>query len=126
MSVWTSEAGVRAETFAEPHNGEWVPVIQWSDGREMLKPAQSEAAAIAMADEVARQVLHPWYVQSLTPAAIRAARDTLGITQAEFARWLGYADPSRISNLERGVRIPSTAVLLLIEAYLAGYRRPAW
>ena len=61
----------------------------------------------------------------MTPAAIRAARDTLGITQAEFARWLGYADPSRISNLERGVRIPSTAVVLLIEAYLAGYRRPA-
>ena len=59
----------------------------------------------------------------MTPAAIREARQSLGLSQAEFAQWLGYPIAARVSELERGTRKPGKAVVLLIEAYLSGYRR---
>ena len=62
-------------------------------------------------------------VPDMTPAAVLAARQSLGLTQAEFASWLGYPLAARVSELERGVRSPGAAVVLLIEAYLSGYRR---
>lgn len=62
----------------------------------------------------------------MTPATIREARQTLGLSQAQLAPLLGYADKSRISELERGERQPGGAVLLLLQAYLAGYRPADW
>lgn len=62
----------------------------------------------------------------MTPAEIRAARHNLGLTQADFARLLGYSGKSRIAELEAGTRKPGGAVIRLIVAYAAGYRPPDW
>lgn len=62
----------------------------------------------------------------MTPSAIKHARATLGLTQAQLAPLLGYSDKARISELERGAINPGPAVLLLLRAYLGGYRPEAW
>lgn len=64
--------------------------------------------------------------QIMTPAQIREARQSLGLTPPEAARLLGYADRARISEIEHGRRQPSAAVLLLLKAYLDGYRPADW
>jgi transcriptional regulator with XRE-family HTH domain len=58
----------------------------------------------------------------MTPAEVKQARSDLGLTQAEMAKWLGYPIASRVSELERGTRKPGAAVVLLLRAYLDGYR----
>jgi transcriptional regulator with XRE-family HTH domain len=63
---------------------------------------------------------------NMTPAEILRARLTLGLTQAELAPLLGYSDVARVSELERGVRQPGTAVLRLLCAYLDGYMPTDW
>ena len=62
----------------------------------------------------------------MTPADIRQARQSLGMSQSQLAALLGYGDKTRISELETGTRQPGAAVLLLLAAYLAGYRPAAW
>ena len=62
----------------------------------------------------------------MTPTDIKEARQSLGLTQSQIAPLLGYADKTRISELERGVREPGSAVVLLLRAYLAGYRPDGW
>lgn len=62
----------------------------------------------------------------MTPAEIRTARQSLGLTQAQFALLLGYGAKSRIAELENGARAPSGAVVRLIRAYLDGYRPADW
>ena len=59
----------------------------------------------------------------MTPDQFRQARQSLGLSQAELAAWLGYGDKSRVSEIERGLRDPGPAVLILMEAYLSGWRR---
>lgn len=59
----------------------------------------------------------------MTPDEFRAARQSLGLTQAQMAEWLGYGNVMRISEIERGLRDPGPAVLILMEAYLSGWRR---
>jgi DNA-binding transcriptional regulator YiaG len=61
----------------------------------------------------------------MTPHEIREARRKLGLTQAEMANWLGYGSKDRVSEIERGTRRPSGAVVLLLRAYLDGYRPAA-
>ena len=58
----------------------------------------------------------------MTPTEIRQARLALGLTQLQLAEWLGYPDKARVSELERGIRQPGAAVVLLLRAYLDGYR----
>jgi transcriptional regulator with XRE-family HTH domain len=65
-------------------------------------------------------------VKQVTPAAIREARHTLGLTQAELARALGYGSVSRVAELERGARVPGGCVVRLLQAYLDGYRPADW
>jgi DNA-binding transcriptional regulator YiaG len=62
----------------------------------------------------------------MTPAEIRTARESLGLDQAQMAPLLGYTAQPRVSELERGVRTPSDAVLRLLRSYLDGYRPPDW
>jgi DNA-binding transcriptional regulator YiaG len=64
--------------------------------------------------------------EQMSPAEILRARLMLGLTQAQLAPLLGYRDVTRVSELERGVRKPSAAVLRLLRAYLDGYRPPDW
>ncbi len=55
----------------------------------------------------------------MTPAEIKAARLRLGMTQAELAEALGYAHKQSISDLERGVNKPPTAVQMLLKMLIA-------
>lgn len=62
----------------------------------------------------------------MTPNEIRDALKTLGLTQRQAAPLLGYGDQSRISDLVCGREKPGAAVVLLLRAYLDGYRPPDW
>lgn len=62
----------------------------------------------------------------MTPSEIRQARKSLGLTQAAFAAVIGYQDKTAVSAIEAGARNPSPPVILLIRAYLDGYRPPDW
>jgi DNA-binding transcriptional regulator YiaG len=63
---------------------------------------------------------------AMTPAEIKATRLSFGLDQKDMATMLGYSTPARVSELERGVRVPSDAVLRLLRSYLDGYRPPDW
>lgn len=53
----------------------------------------------------------------MTPTELRTARETLGLTQAEFADALGLGAQARISHMENGGTItPRTA--LMVQALL--------
>ena len=62
----------------------------------------------------------------MSPCEIRAARRSLGLTQAQLAAMLGYARSDRVSEIERGIEQPSAAVRRLLQAYLDGYRPVDW
>lgn len=62
----------------------------------------------------------------MTPAEIKQARQTLGLTQSQIAPLLGYGASTRITELESGARTPSAAVMRLLSAYLDGYRPDDW
>ncbi len=61
----------------------------------------------------------------MTPAEIKQARLTLGLTQDELGAWLGYSPGPRVSELECGVKRPSGAVVTLLRLYLAGIKPPS-
>jgi transcriptional regulator with XRE-family HTH domain len=62
----------------------------------------------------------------MTPADFRAARLSLGLTQAQLAAVMGYSGQSRIAEIETGARNPSHAAQRLMDAYVAGYRPDDW
>ena len=62
----------------------------------------------------------------MTPSELKQSRQSLGLTQAQLAPLLGYGDKTRISELEVGTREPGGSVVLLMRAYLAGYRPKDW
>jgi DNA-binding transcriptional regulator YiaG len=62
----------------------------------------------------------------MTPAEIRAARETLGLTQGEFARVMGVNGPAYVSAWEAGTRRPTGPAVRLMRAYLSGYRPDDW
>lgn len=62
----------------------------------------------------------------MTPTEFKQARQSLGLSPEEAATLLGYGNRSRVYEIEGGSRRPSKAVLLLLEAYLAGYRPEGW
>ena len=62
----------------------------------------------------------------MTPAEIRAARKALGLTQQQAAEVLDYGEKSRISDIETGRKPPGPRFVLLLQAYLAGYRPDCW
>lgn len=61
----------------------------------------------------------------MTPADFAAGRHALGLTQAQLAAVMGYGNKARISEIERGERLPPLAERLL-RAYLDGYRPDDW
>ena len=62
----------------------------------------------------------------MTPAEIRAARETLGLTQAQLARVMGMRGQVSISEWESGTRSPTAAASRLLLAYMDGYRPKDW
>lgn len=61
----------------------------------------------------------------MTPAEIKQARQTLGLSAAQMAPLLGYGAPSRIYEIESS-RKAGAAVVLLLRAYLDGWRWADW
>jgi len=68
----------------------------------------------------------PRTIADMTPEAFKQARQSLGLSQSEAARVLGYGDKARVSEIESGKRNPGDAVVRLLRAYLAGYRSDDW
>lgn len=66
---------------------------------------------------------------SLTRARFRELRLSLGLTQPELARVLGYADRMNVALMENpspsGRDVPP-AIARLMQAYAAGYRPDDW
>jgi len=65
----------------------------------------------------------------MTPAEFRAARKTLGLTQAQCAtalRMTGSRSVQTISEWETGRRAPSAMAAELMRVWLAGYRPADW
>ena len=62
----------------------------------------------------------------MTPAEVRAARQSLGLTQDQLAAWLMMgADGKRaVRRWEAGDRDISGPAWVAIQAFLAGYRPP--
>lgn len=62
----------------------------------------------------------------MSPDEIKHARKVLGLTQAQMAVVMGYADKTRISHIEAGREKISRQAELLLRAYLDGYRPDGW
>lgn len=62
----------------------------------------------------------------MTPKQLCAARKSLGLTPAQIAPLLGYSSTSRVYEIENGRRNPSAAAIMLLRAYLDGYRPEDW
>ena len=62
----------------------------------------------------------------MTPAEIKQARKSLGLTAAKLAALLGYSGPSSVYDIEAGRQRASETVTRLLRAYLDGYRPADW
>lgn len=64
----------------------------------------------------------------MTPAEIKQARASLGLTQDQLAAVVGIGARGKqtVSAWERGVFAPSAQTARLIRAYLDGYRPEDW
>jgi DNA-binding transcriptional regulator YiaG len=64
----------------------------------------------------------------MTPDEFKTIRRTLGLTQPELARVLGYASRNGVAILESAAsgRVASAQVERLMRAYEAGYRPSDW
>lgn len=62
----------------------------------------------------------------MTPTQIKDTRQSLGLTAKQMAVALGYSAASRIYEIESGTRTPGKAVVMLLQAYMAGYRPIDW
>lgn len=66
----------------------------------------------------------------MTPAEIKQARQSLGLSVADLARMLD-TDPQTVRRMEqtedaRTFRRPAPRMVRLIEAYISGYRPADW
>lgn len=65
----------------------------------------------------------------MTPADLKAARHTLGLSLTQMARLLGYCGThgaQQVRKMESGGRAIREAQALLVRAYLDGYRPQDW
>lgn len=62
----------------------------------------------------------------MTPAEFKQARQSLGLSGRDLAPLLGYSRAASIYDIEAGRQVPGAAVLLLLRAYLDGYRPADW
>jgi len=66
----------------------------------------------------------------MTPAEIKQARHTLGLSVADLARLLD-TDPQTVRRMEQNesastFRRPAPRMVRLLQAYMMGYRPPDW
>ena len=65
----------------------------------------------------------------MTAAEFKALRQSLGLTQIQLAKILGYATRERVAGIELETRTARQVPALLgrlMRAYEAGYRPPDW
>jgi DNA-binding transcriptional regulator YiaG len=65
----------------------------------------------------------------MTPANLKAARHTLGLSLSQMARFLGYTGKHaslQVRDMESGRRTIRPAQTRLVQAYLDGYRPADW
>jgi DNA-binding transcriptional regulator YiaG len=62
----------------------------------------------------------------MTPAEIKQARQTLGLTARQLAPLIGYKSLASVYNIESAREKAGGAVIRLLQAYLDGYRPPDW
>lgn len=65
----------------------------------------------------------------MKPNQLKSARETLGLSQSQLARLVGYSGANvgqRISAMETGVRPVAGHVARLVAAYLDGHRPADW
>jgi hypothetical protein len=61
----------------------------------------------------------------MTPAEIKQARQSLGLSAVQMAPLLGYGAASRVYEIETSKQA-GAAVVRLLRAYLDGYRPADW
>lgn len=69
------------------------------------------------------------YIMGMTTEDFRTARKTLGLTQAQFAKMLGYSGKRGaqvVSDIERSKAPITPTVERLVVAYLSGWRPNDW
>ena len=59
----------------------------------------------------------------MTPTELKQARQSLGLTQLQLAEWMGVSDRT-VKHWEAGSRNADATAVLLLKAYLDGYRQP--
>lgn len=59
----------------------------------------------------------------MTPAELKQARQSLGLTQHQFSEWMGVSVRT-VKHWEAGTRNADDTAILLLAAYLNGYRQP--
>jgi DNA-binding transcriptional regulator YiaG len=57
----------------------------------------------------------------MTPTELKQARQSLGLTQLQLAEWMGVSDRT-VKHWEAGSRNADATAVLLLTAYLDGYR----
>ena len=62
----------------------------------------------------------------MTGDEIKQARRRLGLTQAEFAKVMGFTGKSYVSRIETAPDPLSRTSIRLLNAYLEGYRPRDW
>jgi len=62
----------------------------------------------------------------MTGDDIKHARKQLGLTQAEFARMVGYSGKTYVCDIEAGRYAVAPPVQRLVGIYLSGYRPDDW
>lgn len=62
----------------------------------------------------------------MTAEEFKEIRIGLGLTQAQIAKVLGYGQPVRVAEFERGAKNISPLLDRLMRAYAAGYRPEDW
>jgi len=62
----------------------------------------------------------------MTPDQVRDARKALGLTQTQLARVMKLRGNASVSDWETGVRNIGPCYVLLLRAYLDGYRPDDW
>ena len=60
----------------------------------------------------------------MTPAEFRAAREILGLTQAEIAPYLGLGSYARVSRAENAETVPTQTAIIM--RYLMATPREQW
>ena len=76
-------------------------------------------ASVKQASRIRRGQLRAGRVTRFKPADVRAIRERLGVTQAEFALMIGAVSPATLRKWEQGRRVPDGPAQALLRVAAA-------